>query len=402
MLIFVMSSANTILSLQKVSKSFGKQEVLKEISLDIPKGTIFGVVGSSGSGKSTLLNIITGNILPDKGDVLFEPKDLARYNLLDPTAHLQSVNKDILALKSTVGYSPQVPSFYEKLTCKENIDFFGSLYRLPKEVLKINSNILLKLVGLEEWSDKLAEELSGGMQKRLDLACSLIHDPKILVLDEPTADLDFILREQMWNLIRKIKQKGTTIIMSSHFIDEIEGLCDKIIILNNSKIEFVGSPEALKKRKEASLVIKIQTSEKNYPEIEAKLLKNYSSVLETNFRDTSGFYIIKLKGVKDNEKEVCKVLALIKQTKQNISNFSYSKEGISEMFELINSNVPEKINNTKKSIFHWFKKKTIVEKTVVDNISESVEKEDDEKDVMKNLDNSKKTKHKKGEKDESN
>lgn len=350
-----MGEMNSVLSLRNISKSFGKQKVLNNISLDIGRGTIFGIVGSSGSGKSTLLNIITGNLSPDTGDLLFEPKDLARYNLLDDQSHLQSVHRDFLALKRTVGYSSQDPSFYDKLTCKENIDFFGSLYKLPKDVLKINSQILLKLVGLDTWTNKLAGDLSGGMQKRLDLACSLVHDPKILVLDEPTADLDFILREQMWNLIQKIKQKGTTVVMSSHFIDEIESICDQIIILNNSRIEFIGSPEELKKKKNAGLVLRIQTVEKDYSSLKKKIMSVYRSKSDLTFKESSGSLVLTLKGVKKEEVEISKLLDIVHKSKQKIINFNFTREGISEVFQGLQTqglNLPP----TKKNKFSWFKK----------------------------------------------
>lgn len=328
-----MGGEKLVLSFKDVSKSFGYQKVLSNLKFDIAQGEIFGIVGESGSGKSTLLKIIAGTMLPDSGDVLFKPKDLDGYSLIEPNSNLQSIFKDINALKRTVGYSPQDPSFYDKLNCQENIEFFGSLYNLPKEILKINIKILLRLVGLDKWNKKLAGDLSGGMQKRLDLACTLVHDPKILVLDEPTSDIDFILREQMWDLIRKIRQKGTTIVMSSHFIEEIEGLCDKIIILNNSKIEFIGSPSDLKKRDGAGLVIKLKTREKDYLLLKKKLYAKYSSKkLTIKHKENSGYLLLMLKGIKDPDKEVPKILHLIKLSNQNLVEFNYSKEGISEIF----------------------------------------------------------------------
>lgn len=324
----------SVLQLQSISKAFGKQEVLKDISLNIPKGKIFGIVGASGSGKSTLLKILTGNLLPDKGDVLFEPKNVANYSLFEPAAHLQSIHKNVTDLKRTVGYSAQDPSFYDKLTCDENLDFFGSTYAIPKEILKVNKQILLKLVGLESSKDKLARDLSGGMQKRLDLACALVHDPQILVLDEPTADLDFLLREQMWDLIQKIKQKGTSVIMSSHFLEEIEGICDQIIILNNSKIQFQGSPEELKKKEDAGLVIKVRVIEKNYDKVISVIKKKHKQAKITIHKNT-GFLIIAIPVKKNHDDIAISILSDIKKLKQKITDFTYTKEGISEVFQKI-------------------------------------------------------------------
>lgn len=386
-----MGSKLAVIALKGVAKSFRKQEVLKDISFEVKRGEIFGIVGSSGSGKSTLLKIITGNMLPDKGEVLFEPKDLAGYSLLEPSAHLQSIYKNLNALKRTVGYSAQNPSFYEKLTCLENIDFFGSLYKLPSEILKINSKILLKLVGLDSWKKKLAGDLSGGMKKRLDLACSLVHDPKILVLDEPTADLDFLLREQMWSLIRKIRQKGTTVIMSSHFIDEIEGLCDKIIILNNSNVEFIGSPEELKKRKNASLVLKIKTSERKYDVLHDAINKKYGvDNVSYIFKEGNNYLQITFNKVKDAENEVPKILDIVKKTKQKILEFTYSKEGISEMFKELNERVVDvsvsKVIPKKKKFFGLFSRSKKLSNSASDTNPSVEEKDvgssDDSKDEL--------------------
>lgn len=349
-----MGERDIVISLRDVYKGFGKQEVLEGLDLEVKRGEIFGIVGASGSGKSTLLKIMTGSYLPDRGEVLFEPKDLAGYSLLDPTAHLQSIHKNVLALKRTVGYSAQLPSFYDKLTCKENIDFFGSLYKLPSEILKINAKILLKLVGLDEWRNKLAGELSGGMRKRLDLACALVHDPKILVLDEPTADLDFILREQMWDLIKKIKQKGTTVVMSSHFIDEIEGLCDKIVILNNKKIEFKGSPNELKKRATAGLVVKLKTSDSDYDLIKDVVQKKYSKYnIEFNDPKLGEYLKIVIKGLTSVKKEAPKVLQLIESKCETVIEFSYSREGISEMFKELRERRVCVKDDTKYRKYFW-------------------------------------------------
>ncbi|MGM5483655.1 MAG: ABC transporter ATP-binding protein [Nanobdellota archaeon] len=328
------------MQLKSVSKAFRKQKVLSNINLEIKRGRILGIVGASGSGKTTLLNTITGNYLPDKGDILFEPKDIASYSHMNPSEHLQSINKSVFDLKRTVGYSPQDPSFYDKLTCKENLDFFGSLQNVPREILKINIKIILKLVGLDKYSNKLAGELSGGMQKRLDLACALVHDPKILVLDEPTSDLDFVLRNQMWDLIRKISDKGTTIIMSSHFIDEIEGICDNIIILNNNAIEFQGSPKELKRRENAETIIKLATEERNYEAIKKIISKNHKNA-SFEYDNNTGYFIIIFRKLPKSKSSPEKVINMLKGCKQNIKELIYTKEGISEMFKELTSNDPE-------------------------------------------------------------
>lgn len=322
--------SDTSLKVEGVTKSFGQQKVLKGISLEIRKGEIFGIVGASGSGKTTLLEIITGNLPPDTGEILYEPKQLIHFSQ-GKEMNLDSIYANQNLLKRTIGYSPQDPSYYDNLTCYENINLFGKLQGIPTEIRKINAAILLKLVELTQAKDKLAKNLSGGMQKRLDLACSLIHDPKILVLDEPTSDLDVVLRNQMWDLIQKIKSKGTTVIMSSHFLDEIEALCDKIIILNNGKIEFNGSPRELKLKKETQITIKIDTAERKYEELVTAINREYKKKAEC----TIGNELIITVSSTDPAKDIRKLSNIIVKSKQTLLEMKFAKENITDIFRKI-------------------------------------------------------------------
>jgi len=342
-----------IMQLRSVTKKYGKQKILHNINLDIPQGEIFGIVGASGSGKSTLLKIITGNLLPDSGDIVFEPKNLTKKA---NGKYLQSINNDVKSLKRTIGYSAQSPSFFDKLTCEENLKFFGQLYKIPKDIRTINTKILLRLVGLEDSKKKLASNLSGGMQKRLDLACALIHDPKILVLDEPTSDLDFLLRNQMWDLIKRIKEKGTTIIMSSHFLDEIEGLCDRIIILNGTRIKFEGNPLELKQKKEADLFLKIQTREREYLTLkEALEIKLHHGRID--IRDAS--LEVHIANPRNHTLEIQKILATIIEQRQTITDLQYTRAGISEIFKELHKPKTEAILPMPRKISRsWFAKKS--------------------------------------------
>lgn len=322
--------SKAVIKLENVSKTFGKQKVLKNISLEIQEGEVFGIVGSSGSGKTTLLEILTGNTVPEHGEVLFEPKKIIHFSEGNKK-ELESIYKDATLLKRTVGYSPQDPSFYDDLTCAENIDLFGSLHGIPKEIKKINGSIILKLVGLDGWKNKLAKDLSGGMQKRLDLACAIIHDPKIIVLDEPTADLDILLRNQMWGLIKKINRKGTTIIMSSHFLDEIDELCDRIIILNGGKIEYTGSPRDLKLRKNSKLNVVLETAEREYETLARKMHTVFKN--KASFRANHELHISI--DSDDPVREIQKITEIVKKEKQTLLELTYTKESITDIFKKI-------------------------------------------------------------------
>ena len=228
-----------IIKLQNIKKKFKKRLILDNINLEINEGEIFGIIGMSGSGKSTILKLLIGYYEPEEGDIFF-------YSYKDK--NYKSAIKNIIELRKTFGFSAQDPSFYPKLTVEENLYHFGSLYSLPKKLIKENTNDLLEITDLANARKQLAQTLSGGMEKRLSVACSLIHQPKVLILDEPTADLDPIRRKETWNLIKGLHSLGTTIVIASHFLSEIEPVCTKIAILHDHKVIDIGTPVELKKK----------------------------------------------------------------------------------------------------------------------------------------------------------
>lgn len=226
-----------ILRVTSLSKVFGAKHVLQSISIDVNEGDIYGIIGPTGVGKTTLLECIIGFLRPEEGDVYI------KYN-----NNYYSVLKHAEHFKPLFGFASQYPSFYNNLTVNENLTYFGTLYGLSNENIKQNIEHLLSLVNLQNDKNTLAGNLSGGMQKRLEIASALIHNPSILLLDEPTADLDVISRKQIWQLIRDINKKGTTIVLSSHFLQEMELLCSKVAILKAGRIVANGTIEQLKKR----------------------------------------------------------------------------------------------------------------------------------------------------------
>ncbi len=250
-----------IFRVQNVSKSFGTHVVLDNINLDINSGEIIGIIGASGAGKTTFLNALIGFIQPDKGDILFRLDHLLSYR---NSYIYRSVFKKQQLVKKVYGFASQQPSFYDELTTKENMVYFGLLHNLNMDAVRSNSETLLNLMDLKKSSDILAKNLSGGMERRLDIACALMHDPDVLILDEPTADLDPLLRNHIWELVRKINQKGTTIILSSHHLTELEVLCDRVVIIKEGKVLAIGKPEELKKKFIIEQEITIQTIPGNY------------------------------------------------------------------------------------------------------------------------------------------
>jgi len=279
----------TMIKVRNIVMIFEKTTILTNINLDIHEGEIFGVVGLSGSGKTTLLNIIMGVLKPVSGEVYYKPQHIIRAR--EEMAHFRSIESDPEDIKHTFGFSAQYASFYPMLTVHENLEYFGTMYGLPKEVKETNIEILLDLVGLTKSADKFAKNLSGGMQKRLDIACALIHNPHVLILDEPTADLDPLLRDQMWDLVRRINKRGTTVILASHFLDELESLCTRIAILYDKQIVAVGTSYELQSRYHLGQTVVVETEEKDYGKLISGL-KQAFEFADSHFVERNGRLIV--------------------------------------------------------------------------------------------------------------
>jgi len=259
-----------LIQVKNLTVRFGKSLVLDNINVDINKGEIFGVVGLSGSGKTTLLNTLIGFLEPSSGEVLYKIEQKGKKGKKQEP-EFRPVLKNLLKVRQVFGFAAQEPSYYPQLTVMENLQYFSSMYSLPKAVRNKNTETVLELVGLGYSKKLLADKLSGGMQKRLDIACSLVHNPEVLILDEPTADLDPILRGQMWELIKRINKKGTTIAIASHFLNDMETFCTRIGILHNHKIDRIGTPDHIKSLYTSDEEIHIETHPGDYVNIVSKL-----------------------------------------------------------------------------------------------------------------------------------
>lgn len=227
-----------LIELKEVSKAYNKVPILEDVNIKIEEGDIYGIIGVSGSGKTTLLNLITGFIPPTKGSVLYYssavqgPRDL---------------NENLHKMKKHIGFTPQHNSFYPKLTVKENLLHFGNLYGVKRATLISNIKSLLHFTKLFDHRDKLSEHLSGGMRRRLDIACSLVHKPKLLIMDEPTADLDQVLQNEIMYLLQEVNKQGITIVIASHHLDSVENICNKVAIIHEGKVQSHGLIDDVKK-----------------------------------------------------------------------------------------------------------------------------------------------------------
>lgn len=216
---------NTIISVKELRKSYGKFEAVKGISFDVFEGEIFGLLGPNGAGKSTTLEII--ETLRDKtsGKILVDGLDL---------------DKSPEKIKKIIGVQLQTSGFYPGLNLLELIDLFGGLYNVKTDAME-----LLEMVNLKEKAKNKFKEMSGGQKQRFSIATTLINRPKIIFLDEPTTGLDPQARRNLWDLIKRIRQKGTTVIITTHYMDEAEQLCDRVAIMDEGKIIALQSPDRL-------------------------------------------------------------------------------------------------------------------------------------------------------------
>ena len=224
----------SILVLQHIKKSFGGRTVLHDVSFEVRKGEILGIIGTSGGGKSTLFKIMLGYYLPDSGDVTFKGGNI-----------LQNLKQ----FKSAVGYTTQDDSFYKKLTVYENMEYYAGLYNLGLKGKKRKEHLLslLEQVQLLQCKDSVVETLSGGTRRRLNFAISLVHNPEILVLDEPTTGLDPQLVKQFWEIIERVRKQGKTVIVTSHIFPELEEHCNGVVMLHKGRIAAVFDLKDLKK-----------------------------------------------------------------------------------------------------------------------------------------------------------
>ncbi len=211
----------------KVSKSYGKKQVLFDVSLEVEKGSIFGLIGPSGCGKTTLVKNIVGLLEPDAGEITVAGERVPSKKVIP-----------------TMGYMAQAAALYMSLTGKENLEFFGKLYGLDKQTLKTRIEHVARLVNLTDDLEKKVADYSGGMQQRLSLATALIHEPSILVLDEPTVGIDPVLRFEIWKELNELSSNGVTIIITTHVMDEAEK-CDKLAMMRDGKVLAVGTASRL-------------------------------------------------------------------------------------------------------------------------------------------------------------
>ena len=216
-----------------LTKSFGEVHALRGIDLSVPRGTVLGVLGPNGAGKTTAVRILTTLLLPDGGRALVEGYDVVRQ---------------AAAVRRSIGLAGQSAAIQEELSGRENLEIIGRLYHLSWPRARSRATELLEQFGLSDAADRTAKNYSGGMQRRLDLAASLVGQPKVLFLDEPTTGLDPRSRLGMWDIIRSLAADGTTLLLTTQYLDEADELADEIVVIDHGLVIAAGTSEELKGR----------------------------------------------------------------------------------------------------------------------------------------------------------
>lgn len=300
-----------MLKIENLCKNYGKFQAVNNLTLHIPKGEIFGFVGPNGAGKTTTMKIICGLLSASSGsatvdgiDVLHNPK----------------------ALKSRIGYMPDFFGVYDDLKVIEYLEFYASIYNIKGKESEKVCNDLLELVDLVEKRDFYVDTLSRGMKQRLCLARSLVHNPELLVLDEPASGLDPRARVEMKEILKTLKSMGKTIIISSHILPELAELCTTIGIIENGKLVISGTVDEIMKKANHSKILKIKVLDKLDEAVQ--ILKEYNNLDNII---TSGTNIIEV-SINGDEAFMCSLLTRLIESKVPVVSFNQLDGNLEEIF----------------------------------------------------------------------
>jgi ABC-2 type transport system ATP-binding protein len=218
------------IALNHLVKRFEDVTAVNDVSLQIAKGELFGLLGPNGAGKTTVINILCGLIKPTSGSATVSNYD---------------VQKENAKIRKLIGVCPQETAVYPYLTGAENVELFGNLHTMKKTTLKARRDMLLEKMGLTQDAKRKSDKYSGGMKRRLSLVLALIHDPQIAFLDEPTVAMDPQSRHAVWDFTKELKKEGKTIILTTHYMEEAEALCDRVGVIDHGKLIALDSPRDL-------------------------------------------------------------------------------------------------------------------------------------------------------------
>jgi ABC-2 type transport system ATP-binding protein len=284
-----------MIKLESVTKSYHEVGAVKDLSLTVEDGEIMGIIGHNGAGKSTTIKMIVGLISPTSGQVEVMGRDMT---------------KESTYVKQFIGYLPEESSLYENMTVTEYLVFFSELYEMPRREAKERIDVLLASLKLPE-RDRLAGELSKGMKRKVAIARTLLHDPSLLILDEPNAGLDPLTSFFIINYLKSLKEQGKTILLSAHNLFHVEHICDRVAILKNGRLIVCDSVEAMRKslgRSEYEVV--------------------FYSDDELDYEQEEGNYVFRTTGIS----EIASVLEDISENGWALVNLSVRESGLEEIY----------------------------------------------------------------------
>lgn len=260
--------------IDKLVKNYGNNCAVDNLSFKVNEGEIFGLIGPNGAGKSTTINIITTLDEKNSGSVTIDGMD---------------IGKDRDKIRRIIGSVPQEIAVYPYLTARENVEFFAALYGLKGKKLHESAEKALEFAGLLDKADMKPKKMSGGMKRRLNIACGIAHEPKLIVMDEPTVGVDAQSREHIMNSIKKLRENGATIIYTSHYMHEVEEICDRVAIVDKGRLVAEGTQQELITMIADSCTVKINTKlNGNITENElVKAISSLPDVTKVKFEDST-------------------------------------------------------------------------------------------------------------------
>lgn len=240
-----LNTDNIMVKIDSLNKSFGRIKALDNLNIGVKKGELLGIIGPNGAGKTTAIRIICCILQPNSGEV---------------TVGGYSIRHDQIKIKSMIGYLPEEPNLYERFKARDLLQYFGELYGVPKNQLDSRIEELLELVGMSKRAEDRINTFSKGLRQRIGIARALIHDPEVIIFDEPTMGLDPATSITIRNFIKELKG-DKTVILCTHYMDEADLLCDRVAILNQGKIRDIGTPKSLKEKIHGDIILKVRVHE---------------------------------------------------------------------------------------------------------------------------------------------
>lgn len=304
-----------MISVKKLSKKYNNVTAVDDISFIVNEGDILGLLGPNGAGKSTTINIISGILSQSSGEIEIMGKEFkGRY---------------MEKIKTKMGFVPQDIVIFEDLTARENLEYFGRLYGVKGKLLKERVDETLEFIGLSNVAKKFPKIFSGGMKRRLNIGCALVHQPELIILDEPTVGIDAQSRNHILEVIKKLNKNGATIIYTSHYMEEIENLCNEIIIIDKGKIVEQGKKTELIKKYNSEEIFKITLDKK----INKTLVKEIKEVIDSD-KIQANEKTLEAK-INTEKGELTKVIAQIEKNKYSFISIDKQNNNLEDIFLML-------------------------------------------------------------------